>query len=101
MSEKKTSQAQQNTSPWNDLLAPSITAWRTLAEETLTHLQGVWDQGADLEGRVVERTTAAIDQGAELMREAVASSQRLAAQWRDMARQATDRAVSQVRESAN
>lgn len=83
MSEKKSSQPQQNA--WGP--------WQQAAEAQVARIQAFYEQMARYESESAERAQKAIDEMARLGKEAIDHSARLAAEWRRLSLESVHRSA--------
>jgi hypothetical protein len=96
MTEKPTSQTQQNVFNANPFVLPGFEAWQQLVESHLGRLETLNQTFEAIEVRTSEQARAAIDEGSRLMRESLAQATKLSAEWRKLAMDAARSGMSVV-----
>jgi hypothetical protein len=95
MSKETASQSQQK-----NAFDPFALDWRKTAEEGTQRVAAWWlnmnEDMAKLERAVSEHTARSVDEGSRLMRDSVEYTARLSGEWRNLALEASRRAMAMV-----
>ena len=95
MSDKSSSQAQQNPAPFDPMAL-----WSRWTQDGLVRVQAYCDELAGYEAKAYERAKTATNQLADLANESISYMTKLAAEWRELTLQATKRSADLFRAKA-